>query len=351
MMATTGILPGPHCGFCGITEKLLRCSRCKVISYCSTEHQAAHRPDHKSGCNAVAKKSHTVDKEEQELRSHPADVVTPADVFTNGVGHFWGFLATRPYMRSRFALVGALQQVKTFDSVQAQLDHLLDMLRLCRGDNMGLRAHVPALMLRLNRDQESYDFVKWYATTENDPDYDWGNMDMPYLSVKDADVFEPVEYLCDEWGTLSFIVAITLLKVKLLLDLKALEWSRSLDTKVPTEILDIIQQFVPRSPIILGNRDILGRRDHTAAIASLTAQVDLMYENVQTNNMYFWEALLEPGSHLTARPGEYSHGSIEEMQLALQHSYLSWVEMPGAVELIRIKVRGDRSCGHIPVSY
>jgi hypothetical protein len=40
-------------------------------------------------------------------------------------------------MRARFALVEALQKVRTHESVKAQLEHLQDMLRLCRGDNMG----------------------------------------------------------------------------------------------------------------------------------------------------------------------------------------------------------------------
>src|SRR5215471_18139118 len=132
------------CGICNSTENLLRCSRCKVMRYCNRQHQVTHHPAHKSACNAVAKRRDILDAEEQTLRTHPGDMFTPADVFTTSVGHFWGILDTRDYMRARFALVEALQKIKTHDSVQAQLDHLLDMLRLCRGDNMGVRDLVPA---------------------------------------------------------------------------------------------------------------------------------------------------------------------------------------------------------------
>ncbi|KAH0563525.1 hypothetical protein GP486_001905 [Trichoglossum hirsutum] len=305
--------------------------------YCNREHQAAHTSSHKSACNAFAKRRDILDAEEQKLRSHPGDMFTPADVFTNSVGHFWGILETRDYMRARFALVEALGKVKTYDAVQAQLDHVVDMLRLCRSDNMGVRDLVPPLMLRLNKDQECYDFVKWYSTTGEQGDYDWGNMDLPYLDVRNADVFESVEYLCGNYINLSFTVGITLLKIKLLLGLTALRDSAVVGKKVPREILDSIQAYVPQSPIIAGNRDIMKRGDHAAAIDELTAQVDMLYKAVKRANKYFWPSLLEPGEHLAARPQAYSHGGMEQMQLVLQYSYDSWIETPGAIEVIKAK--------------
>ena len=77
-------------------------------------------------------------------------------------------------MRWRYALVEALLTEHTYAAVSAALDHLLDMLRLCRGDNMGVRDSVPALYLRLGREQECYDFIKWWATMGEQSNYDWG---------------------------------------------------------------------------------------------------------------------------------------------------------------------------------
>ncbi len=58
-------------------------------------------------------------------------------------------------MRARFALAGELLlNLGTLSSVTEALKHMRDMLRLCRGDNMGLRGLIPAVMLRLDRDQE-----------------------------------------------------------------------------------------------------------------------------------------------------------------------------------------------------
>lgn len=67
-------------------------------------------------------------------------------------------------MSHRLALASRLRELGTLDSVREALEHMQDMLRLCRSDNMGLRDIVPTMMLRLDLDQECYDFVKWRAT-------------------------------------------------------------------------------------------------------------------------------------------------------------------------------------------
>ena len=84
-----------------------------------------------------------------------------------------GILQTHPYVRARYGVVDALLAIKTKEAVEEAHSHVMDMLRLCRGDNMGVRDLVPALYLRLNRDQPCYDFIKWYSTSGRDPDYDW----------------------------------------------------------------------------------------------------------------------------------------------------------------------------------
>lgn len=102
-----------------------------------------------------------MDHEEQILRDSPGELFMPRDPFTNAVGNFWGLLPTRDYMRARYSVVDGMGRIHNVEAVEARLDHLMDMLRLCRSDNMGTRSLVPSLMLRLNKDQECYDFIKW----------------------------------------------------------------------------------------------------------------------------------------------------------------------------------------------
>lgn len=330
------------CGFCSKTENLLRCSRCKVMFYCNGEHQAAHREAHKSACNMVAKRRTRLNAEEDALRSRPADPWSwlPSDIFRDCEGMFWGYLETREYMRARFALVEALKRIDTHISVQTQIDHLMDMLRLCRSDNMGVRDIIPSLLLRLNKDQECYDFVKWWQTTGQDSHYDWGNTKLPYLDIRNADPFEPIDIFCSRWLDLSQTVAVMLLKIKLLLDLKALQNSAVIGEKVPSEILDSIQRHIVQSPIISSNRKLMERCDHSDDIEVLECQIDDLFMAVQMANPFFWRRLVNPGRHLTARPAAYSKGSVEEMQLVLQYSYDAWIETPGAIDMIE-EIIGD----------
>jgi tetratricopeptide (TPR) repeat protein len=58
------------------------------------------------------------------------------EAFTHDVGHFWGILETRPYMRARYRLGEALWH--SGDQQQA-LSHYQDMLRLNPCDNQGIR--------------------------------------------------------------------------------------------------------------------------------------------------------------------------------------------------------------------
>ncbi|KAJ5371429.1 uncharacterized protein N7496_007521 [Penicillium cataractarum] len=111
------------CEVCGKKDGLLQCSGCKVVSYCGRDHEVADRPSHKSACSAIRRARVKMEHEEQIIRNHPGDWAMPADAFTNSVGHFWGILGTRDYMRARFALVDYMGQVDNVQSVQAQLDH------------------------------------------------------------------------------------------------------------------------------------------------------------------------------------------------------------------------------------
>lgn len=263
--------------------------------------------------------------------------MTPPNLFEEHAGHFWGIFETRGYMRSRYALVEALLKIKTYPAVETAHDHIMDMLRLCRGDNMGVRDLVPALKLRLGRDQECYDFCKWWVTTGQEGDYDWGDLDSPYLDVKNADVFEDPreETFLNKYGSLSHTTAVTLLKIRLLMDVRALQNSLMIGEKVPQEVLDSVRGELVSGSVVAENRSIMNAQDQTSLIKKLESQVQDLYAAVQKLNKYFWPALLKPGKHLTARPEAYSHGSMEQMQLVLQYNLDAWTETPGALGVVR----------------
>lgn len=168
-------------------------------------------------------------------------------------------------------------------------------------------------------------------------------MDSPYLDVRGADVFEPVGCMDIDFPDLSHFVSLTLLKVKLLLDLlKVQQSTASLGPKAPREILDLIQTSVPLSPVVKGNRELMGveEANRLATIEKLKEQIDQLYGIVEKANTHFWPHLSNPGPYLNERPEAYSMGSLEETVLTLQNTHAAWAESPGAMDFIKAKTTG-----------
>lgn len=177
--------------------------------------------------------------------------------------------------------------MKTYPAVEAAHGHAMDILRLNRSDNLGVRSLIPALRLRMGMDQEAYDFCEWWAVVLTDRSYDWGDETLPFLDIKDADVFEtlpPATLL--RAGDLSHNVAMTLLKVRLLVDVRALRSSKLIEGKVPPEILDRVRKMLVVSEVIAGRRDLLDGEGHGPLIAKLEKQVLKLVKVVEVMNRY-----------------------------------------------------------------
>jgi hypothetical protein len=71
----------------------------------------------------------------------------------------------------------------------------------------------------------------------------------------------------------------------------------------------------------------------------LDTQIQALIKGVETQNPQFWDGLFQPKKHLAARIEAYSPGSVQEMQRALQFSFDSWTETPGAMDLMRELLR------------
>jgi ST7 protein len=82
-----------------------------------------------------------------------------AKAFVEDVGHFWGILETRPYMRARVALAQCLWAAGKHD---AAIDHHKDLLRLNPDDNQGIRYILAACLLDVGRDDELAALIDQY---------------------------------------------------------------------------------------------------------------------------------------------------------------------------------------------
>jgi tetratricopeptide (TPR) repeat protein len=80
--------------------------------------------------------------------------------FKQDIGHFWGLLETRPYMRARSGLAQALWTAGNHDEAIA---HYRELLRLNPNDNQGNRYMLAECLLKLDRDDEVAALLDTYS--------------------------------------------------------------------------------------------------------------------------------------------------------------------------------------------
>ncbi|KAJ4324086.1 hypothetical protein N0V84_004052 [Fusarium piperis] len=273
-------------------------------------------------------------EEDRLVRNATEDFITPANAFETHVGRFWGIMSTRDYMRARFALADHLRLLGTLDGAREALEHMRDMIRLCRSDNMGVRDKVPTLMLRLDLDQECYDFIKWWETCDPDGRYDWGDMTLPHLNIHGANVLEDADFFT-EFSALNNIVAILLLKLKLLVDIRNLQVTRKVlgPSNLPHHLWQSIELSGVRSPL-----SVKLQKESPKSLLKiekkLLDQIRQIGANLVKANGNYMFCLFDPDIALCERPDAYSTGSWQEMALAMQSSYAAWWETEGVLDLL-----------------
>jgi tetratricopeptide (TPR) repeat protein len=81
------------------------------------------------------------------------------DMFDDAVGHFWGLLETRPYMRAR---LGLAQCLWSLGQQGEAVDHARDLLRLNPNDNQGVRYILAVWLMELARHDELERLLREY---------------------------------------------------------------------------------------------------------------------------------------------------------------------------------------------
>ena len=74
------------------------------------------------------------------------------EMFAQEVGHFWGIVSTRPYMRARLGLARTLEDLGRRDEA---IPHYRELLRLNPDDNQGVRYALLAALMLAGRDDET----------------------------------------------------------------------------------------------------------------------------------------------------------------------------------------------------
>ncbi|KAG8156976.1 hypothetical protein KVR01_013198 [Diaporthe batatas] len=328
-----------QCEVCGSRSGLLRCSGCQLVYFCSSAHQRSHWKKHKTPCIAIKKARAKFLEEEAALQNTPANEFE--SVFEADVGHFGHTEGTDDYMVRRSDLVDAILMYlpRHESSVETALDHIMDMFRLNRSDYLGQRALVPSLMLRLWRDQDAYDFMKWWAMCDID-EYDWEDLELPYLDTRNADVFEEPVWWTGKALTMSHTSAVALIKLRVLFKLRDLQNTlRALQASaLPREIIDQVLWELLADSLLAGRLDLVSADTETLAtmIGRIMKQIRGLYAAVEKTNMGFWPILIsfQDDHPKWETPESYSLDSRSEAEFMVMYTHLAWEQTPGALDEI-----------------
>ncbi|KAI1140170.1 hypothetical protein F5Y05DRAFT_377430 [Hypoxylon sp. FL0543] len=332
---------GLHWGLCSrpecpVRDNLLKCGACQAVRYCGPAHQRADWPRHKSSCKLVKASREKLAQEEAALRARPGDAFLSENPFETARGLFWLMKPTRPYMQSRYELTNALLNIRTGDAVEDALEHSLGILHLNPGDNQMIRGQVPPLYLRLGRDQEAYDFIKWYAAVGSAGGYEWNNPDSPFLNLHDEDVLEPVDVHIEKLMELSFLACLTNIKIRLLLDLQMLD-RESKKAANRNAGFDKKMEWVREhslSDVLYRRRELVEMSDWKDLIATLEDQAKKLFRGVNKRNKHYWPALRAPELWTSVVPVACGLGSPQEINLVFRQTWYSWAECPPALEIV-----------------
>lgn len=328
-----------QCQVCHTRAGLKRCKWCKLVFYCGREHQISHRASHKRRCKAVKKAVKVLGYEEHKLRTgQHSGAFAGRNVFEHcPVGRFWDIVdTTLDYMRALYDAADVMvMQFNNIDAVETALGHLTNLLRLGRIAPSRLRQRIASLYLRLGRDQECYNFFKWYATSDKSNDYDW------YL--RDADALEAPEAL---WGggfvnNIGDSMYVLLIKVRILFDLQHMQnATRAFQGFILPELIDEIRVHALVSGVVTARNDIVLASVERMGdlIQQIRGQIKLLFNIIASYSPGFWPIFVGP------RSLHREFWILGDPSFKFEYHYEAWNETPGAIELIESLMRaGARS--------
>jgi hypothetical protein len=278
------------------------CARCKLVHYCSKAHRSDDATRHQVLCLSLSTLREQLRRLQRGLRGE----------LKNYVGLYWGFYEARDFLRVKYQLVHVYRRIGTRESLEKALDEALELLRLSRADPIAVRSVVPALLLRLDRAQDCYDFVKWWALALGDETYSFRDMGMPFLDLASCDMAESTAFA----EVLSVSHTLALVAVKLRVYWKLWEGVQAerigMSKAVPVPAIQNIQDFLGCGATPLSTPIRKRQLD-------IHEQVLEMIKRTDELNGHVWEAVLDPKTKLMGirTPDVFAAGSRDEVHVTL----------------------------------
>ncbi|CAK7198036.1 hypothetical protein SEUCBS139899_000694 [Sporothrix eucalyptigena] len=279
------------CSATASMAKLMKCTGCRAVLYCSRAHQAAHRAEHKDICWIVAESREAIVVAEEELHNN----ILVRD--------------QRSYdqcLMKRLLLVYQLQLIGTLDCVTDAYEHEQALVNFDRADPGRAQDVLGITLPRLDRDQEAFDTLCWWASFAARPRGTGHHAGRYGGQLRKADVLsdDPVHLFMNKGmqegiALLSHRVAVLLLKLKLLLDLRAVRHLRTITAKygLPEQLRLMIEPDVVLSSL---SRDLflgLSNSEAGALDTKLTRHCLGLLASINKDDNFYLLALLEAHSN------------------------------------------------------
>ena len=265
------------------------------------------------------------------------------------VGHIWGIPFLRDYCRARVFLADKFLYMAHMEEVehiyQKGLGNYLELLRLIHRDNMGLRDKVPFTLLNLNREDDAYNFLKWWITIDSNGIYDWSKVPQntkegDWLWLRGQNRYEDPKSVLNSEATSASLAHVTAMFI-----IKARIIAKYHDLK----ILAVIEQFVIEIGGIEMSHLLLKIKCMFYGVSEnvLQAQYDhakYLLQVIAKKNVIFLKSVLNPGPLKDQGfPGFVRKGTAEETFLVLNNSCRMFHRIPGCISMVKKFVGTDTS--------
>ena len=187
-----------------------------------------------------------------------------------------------------------------------------------KSDNQGIRYKVPFLLLSLNRDEDTYNFIKWWVTTDSEDNNDTDD-DEPlappegeWLYLKGQDISEDLLKIVKDVDGLPFLAALVLIKARIILTYEIAEKEFHTFQEVLKTGSSIGQKLHRNVPAMTKIKRFLGCND--VSLREQKQQLEKYLNFIQRSNPYFLKAVVNPGLVMNMEPPQYTQrGTLSEV--------------------------------------
>lgn len=322
--------------------RLQVCSRCKAARYCSVACQREDFHKHLPDCREIKQLTSKMEQEAQNLRHNQEwGNGPPSNLFETEIGNFWGILETRDYCRTRFELASRHSNIAHSYEVRPLLEmvlgHQLELLRLCKYDNLGIRDLVPFTLLSLNRDDDCHAFIKHWVPVLRDGSAEYtelhknsspGDWIYPRDQNKLEDLWKP-GLDSEDFYPLSFLAALCIIKLRIIAAYEAkVEQIKTLSKTGLGKGLGDAMEHVQR---LHTNRD----GESLEVVQEQEKHVHNYFRILQKRNPTFLPSIVNPGPLKNQAPPDFiQHGKPSEAWGVLNSCNRHFVRIPGVQERI-----------------